>query len=363
MKNRSPYLKGNQRHGGSILKFLLLAVVIVASGSAANAQLSMSRLNIQLLLTTGGNSSDVADGCVLVYNNSFIKGLGPEDSYKFNNLDENLAIDCGGTLLSIEGRPDFADFDTVPLKIWQYRQSHYYLSFTGSNFSPTVVAVLKDNYLHTDSPIDLDGPTLIDYNITSDSASFAADRFCIVFKPASALASSFITLAADSRYDGVQLSWTVKTEKQTDRYEIERSEDGVTFKSVGILKENDRSWKDNGNDCVIKYYRLKVYAKDGTTSYSNVVKAASKKGSGSFSVFPNPLRTNAVAVHMLNMEKGNYEARLVSSCGETVFAKSITYDGGSEIRYLAIEKELAKGVYQLILTTGKTIKSQAVLVQ
>jgi hypothetical protein len=125
----------------------------------------------------------VADACIVAFDSSFSKSIGGEDSYKFSNSDENLAINRNGTFLSIEGRPDINGNDTVPLSIWQYRQSDYYLSFKATNFPVQLSAILKDKFLNVDQSIDLYGTTVVNLTITSNAASAAADRFYIVFKP------------------------------------------------------------------------------------------------------------------------------------------------------------------------------------
>jgi hypothetical protein len=179
--------------------FFLIVLLFNISQALKAQPANMARLSIQLLLNTNSGSSNTADGCMLFFADGFTKGIGMEDSRKLSNLDENLAINCGGTMLSMEGRPTLIDYDTIPLKIWQYRQNHYYLKFSATYFSPLNAAVLKDNYLHTDQVIDLSSTTLLNFSINADTLSASADRFCIVFMPAAALPVTFVNLSASKK--------------------------------------------------------------------------------------------------------------------------------------------------------------------
>lgn len=149
-----------------------------------------SKLVIQLLLNTNPGPQNTADGVVAFFADNFSTSIGNEDSYKFTNLDENLAIDCRGTLLSIEGRP-MTRFDTLKLVMWQFRQKSYYLQLNGSNFSSKVKAVVKDKYLSKETAVDLSSSTTVPFTITGDSASFAANRFSVVFKTSRSFSLSY----------------------------------------------------------------------------------------------------------------------------------------------------------------------------
>ena len=142
------------------------------------------KLAVQLLLNTDPGPQNTADGVVAFFDDRFSFSIGNEDSYKWTNLDENLAIVRNGKLLSIEGRPTLHGCDTMNLRMWTFRQKTYYLKLNGSNFSRTAKAVVRDNYLDKESLIDLSSSNLVPFSLTTDSASFAPDRFSVVFKTA-----------------------------------------------------------------------------------------------------------------------------------------------------------------------------------
>ncbi len=155
-------------------KTSLLLILFAQLYFSSAAQIPVRpKLSIQLLLNTSPGPQNTADGVAAFYADNFSSSIGNEDSYKFTNLDENLAINCKGKLLSIEGRPTIYGSDTIKLVMWQFRQKSYYLKLNGSNFSPALKAFVKDNYLRSETPIDLTSSTFLPFTITTDSASFA----------------------------------------------------------------------------------------------------------------------------------------------------------------------------------------------
>lgn len=165
-----------------------------------------SKLAIQLLLNTNGGPENTADGVVAFYADNFSYTIGNEDSYKLTNPDENLAIDCRGTLLSIDGRPTVRGNDTLNLAIWTFRQKAYYLKFTAGSFTSAMKAVIKDNYLKKETIVDLSSTTLLPFAITTDSASYASNRFAVIFRTKRVMPLSSIAKFSSAFKDNSSLS-------------------------------------------------------------------------------------------------------------------------------------------------------------
>ncbi len=177
------FFTGKRSLNRSNFKVFLLLILFVPFHFLADAQSQVRpMLSVQLLLNTNEGSENTADGAVALFDDHFSYLVGDEDSYKFTNPDENLAINCRGTLLSIDGQPGIHGRDTLHLKMWTFRQKSYYLQLMGSNFNPGVKAVIKDRYLDTETLVDLSSVTLLHFSISNDTASFASDRFAILFK-------------------------------------------------------------------------------------------------------------------------------------------------------------------------------------
>ena len=370
MKNSS---SGTTAHNPlRLLKQLSFPILFLSCilGNKVNAQSVMAKLTIHLLYNTTSGSANTADGCMMLYKTGFLNGLGPEDSYKFTNVDENIALPCGNSLLSVEGKSPISGNDTIPLKIWQYTQTSYYLEFDGSNFPPTLAAVLKDNYLQQDKLISLSGKTLINYTITADSASAASDRFCVILEPASMLPLNLLSFTASSRENGILISWTNATETGVDHYEIEKSTDLAMFTKAASIAvasnvggEVNHQWLDINSANGFNYYRLKSFDKSGQIAYSRILKVAGVSKPGKINVYPNPVTGNKIGLQIINLEAGNYQVSLYKKGdGVPVYNTQLQHQGGNDTKIISIEKYIARGNYILTLGNGKKVYSQSVII-
>ena len=144
------------------------------------AEATKPRLNIELFINGNTNS---ADATALVFDNNFSIGVGNEDANKFTNPDENIAINNNNTLLGLDGRPLPNANDTIQISTTNLLSTAYTLKVSANNFGNYNgdVAII-DKYTNQTYPIDKAGAvTQVSYNITTDAASSAANRFVVVF--------------------------------------------------------------------------------------------------------------------------------------------------------------------------------------
>lgn len=73
------------------------------------------------------------------------------------------------------------------------------------------------------------------------------------------------------------LNWTLASNETTDRFEIERSFDGINFNTVALVFTSERSgaesysFHENINLGGNAYYRLKRYDNNQTVNYSKII--------------------------------------------------------------------------------------------
>jgi hypothetical protein len=97
----------------------------------------------------------------------------------------------------------------------------------------------------------------------------------------------------------VDLKWETAVEFDNEKFEIERSTDGVNYKAVGLINGNGTSLEKtlyNYTDAsfvpgTASYYRLKQTDRDGKVSYSKVIYVSDISNEVSISAFPNPVST------------------------------------------------------------------------
>lgn len=352
-----------------LIKTVVIFLFALLLSKLSSGQTAMAKLSIQLLINTNAGSVNTADACMVLYSNNFSAGLGPEDSYKFQNLDENLAIPCGIKLLSVEGKPTIAGNDTVALKIWRYRHNNYFLKFDGSNFSPLLTAVLKDNYLHTDKVISLSGVTLLNFSLTADTLSSSSDRFCVVFKPAGSLPLNMLSFSATQKDKSISVDWKVTNESTGSIYEIEKSTNGVSFfKQTTILASNQMGgissyqWTDKNIENGNNYYRVKLIEKSGKTEYSKIVKVTANSTNHDISIFPNPVKGNNIGLHLMDIDKGIYQVKLYNTKGQQVYTTTFAFEGGNGTQTIRVQNNLEKGKYVLQMSSASKNFSKSVLI-
>ena len=156
---------------------------------------------------------------------------------------------------------------------------------------------------------------------------------------------------------GVQIEWRSEQELNIESYEVERSQTGVQFGSIGkITARNnnggsvDYSIFDAANQSGLNYYRIKIIGKSGDIKYSMVMKVNIGKATGSISIYPNPVTGNNVALQINNMPAGMYTVSLANAVGQRMAIKTINHSGGSAAELLQLPKTITSGVYQIKIT-------------
>src|SRR5438128_7244356 len=121
------------------------------------------KLAVELYANKNGVPNGIADGLVVVFDSAFSAAVGPEDSHKFINQDENMAIDRDHILLSNEGRPQISQADTIPIRIWQYRRTNYFIKIKANCLPAGTFACINDKFLNTSVPINIADRNLLAY--------------------------------------------------------------------------------------------------------------------------------------------------------------------------------------------------------
>jgi hypothetical protein len=99
-----------------------------------------------------------------------------------------------------------------------------------------------------------------------------------------------VSFTANETDGYVKLNWNVEAELNLERYEVERSKDGISFSSITTVAPGRASYgftdNVNGIDADNFYYRIKMIDIDGKISYSNIL--AVQTTAKSITISPNP---------------------------------------------------------------------------
>ena len=339
-------------------------------GKTASEQI---RLNLYAFQLDGGTY--VLDGTLTKYAPDFSNAVDRYDSRKLYNPGENVSIINGAYNLIIESRKTISESDTINFRIWNLQKKSYRLEFITTNLDrPGLSGFLVDNYLHTSTAINLNDTTRIAITVNNDAASYAQNRFKVIFKASERLlpvGEGFTFLKAISDNKQVTMQWnTIGNNTITDYY-IERSQDSVNYVVVaGIHAQSsgksyymlDR-FPVQGNN----YYRIRSVNSHGITAFSNRVEVEvinpkevtshdHKANSIGISLFPNPAKAGNINIKISGQQVGLYQVRLVNSFGEEFSRQSFNYEGGNLIQRMPVANRVPAGIYylQISMPQGKS---------
>lgn len=151
--------------------------------------------------------------------------------------------------------------------------------------------------------------------------------------------------------------WTVGTESNVNRYEVERLQaDGSYYTIAKVIATGASSYNATDVNPLTgdNYYRLKSIDNDGTVGYFVEVKhvkiaiATEKKAS----IYPNPVIGDKINVALTNYPEGQYSYKIVNAAGNTIAQGKFTNNGSGAV---TLYEPLAKGVYVLHIVNGANI--------
>ncbi len=145
----------------------------------------------------------------------------------------------------------------------------------------------------------------------------------------------------------VNLKWTTNNETNVKGFNVEKSIDGKTFRTIGNVEatntpEANYSIADLTPNKGINYYRLKMIDKDGKINLSEVVSVNTSK-STKISIYPNPVVNNIIVSHAKSV-LGAF-IRILTNEGQLI--KSVSIKQGA-LQTSVVVSELSKGGYVLI---------------
>jgi Secretion system C-terminal sorting domain len=95
------------------------------------------------------------------------------------------------------------------------------------------------------------------------------------------------------------------------------------------------------------YYRVKLFDKDGTYSYTNIVVVRLNIKEG-ISVWPNPFSTN-LTVSINTTEASHFSMKLMTITGQQLMTKKIKVSPGTTVVSLQNLDKYASGTYVLFI--------------
>ena len=153
----------------------------------------------------------------------------------------------------------------------------------------------------------------------------------------------------------VDVSWTTEAEINSDHFNVQRSNDGTNWQTIGTVSAQGNSetavnysFTDKSPAASVNYYRLQSVDKDAKYSYSEIkaVRGSLIKG---YSIFPNPARDN-VYVTLSDAATSEITIRLINQRGQVLQEKILSNAAGTTVSLPV--RNYAAGAYLLQVKTA-----------
>jgi len=194
--------------------------------------------------------------------------------------------------------------------------------------------------------------------VTSFSQFIIADNL----QTALPIADPLLNFIAIPEQNFIGLNWLAGSEKQTTGYKLERSLNGIDFRSIVMLRSNypagtQQYYQYQDRDVVpdqAYYYRVQSIHADGSSSYSMVRKVI-LSGSLTCNIYPNPSHGYCY-VDLGGLSKDAHVQMLVFDItGKCVFQAGQDISAGKYTQVMLNLQSLPEGDYVLQVYLGKDL--------
>lgn len=213
----------------------------------------------------------------------------------------------------------------------------------------------------TYSATDITSATAKVNNLTFGNASYVGQSSCS--NPCVPLPVTFVGFAAVKENNNVKIAWQTIEEKNNDHYVIERSTDGIHFKTVTTVAGNRNSSSlihytqyDYTPYPGTSYYRLKQVDIDGSFTYSSIA-AVEFNGETDWIIYPNPSQGS------FTIASGFAENEVVAVTVTDVTGNNVRYYDSSLYTQEMQVSDLSSGLYIVSIQTVSKLLSKKLIVQ
>lgn len=318
--------------------------------------------NIYIASFQGNGANTISN--VNTYNNTPLSFSGGGSAADFQNGD--LAIGPNGVLYALANitGADTYIYTLNSLVTPTTLTRKWTVQTGGASFSGTSVngvAWTQTGSLHVSTGTGLYFIDQTTANVASgtvqsflvSSISGLTDLASSEFPSNSTLPVAFGEISVKKSGSNAEVTWTTLTESNNDYFIVERSEDGISFKSAGTVNgkgnsgsKQTYSYLDPVNSSAsVLYYRLRQVDMDGKTNFSNTV-ALRLNGIklNNYAVYPNPFVSD-IKLQIETEKQAGMNIRISNTSGQVVLVKNVNLQKGQNIVAVSNLNSLKPGMY------------------
>ena len=179
-----------------------------------------------------------------------------------------------------------------------------------------------------------------------------------------ALEEKFLNLSAKLVTGYAELKWMTGNQNSSGEYEIERSDEGINFKKIGVIRvsgflnSNGYTFIDPDRMGSSAFYRLKLISQErNSETYSKTVHLVNANDYFRVST-PNPFKGN-LKFELFLPSDGEIDIQILNVLGKLMIRKALTLPKGNSQFILPESGKLPQGWYILrTIHNGKAIQSR-----
>ena len=200
------------------------------------------------------------------------------------------------------------------------------------------------------------GVYIFEFSATTDLGDIGTDQVAIT-KLSAALPVNYAYINGKNAGNKNVITWATTAEVNSDRFDIQRSADGVNFTIISSVSSKggailtEYTFDDSNAPIGISYYRLSQVDKDGHTTISKIISINNKKAGIYIEKYPNPVHNN-LTVTVQGNTNGSLQVAIADMQGKTIMLQQWQKDQ-SLLKKIVNVTALQNGVYQMIITIGK----------
>ncbi len=167
-----------------------------------------------------------------------------------------------------------------------------------------------------------------------------------------AIPEDLITFNGTSENAKAILTWQIAKNEVYTLFEVEKSMDGVSFSTNGIVFTSDKNgiesykFKNNIEENEVNYFRLKVIDNNQSAYYSKIisVKGAATNTKASLSLLQNPI-THNLSLNYTATKEGMHNVEVYTLSGLKIYTTKVLCNKGENALQVQLDNVISNGNY------------------